>query len=109
MSCKQYQDLDNFSYAGCNTHPHNFALEILTEQGLVGFLIFFSFICFFFKRFFRSNKILLLYFSCYFIPFLPSGSYFASWDNVNFWFYLSLYLNFDRFKLLKIKNEQYKK
>jgi O-antigen ligase len=107
VSCKQYQNLEDFSYEGCNTHPHNFALEILAEQGLVGFLIFLSFICLFFKRFFRSNKVLLLYCSCYFIPFLPSGSYFASWDNINFWFYLSLYLGFDRFKLLKIKNEQY--
>lgn len=107
VSCKQYQDLENFSYEGCNTHPHNFALEILAEQGFVGFLIFLSFICLFFKRFFRSNKVLLLYCSCYFIPFLPSGSYFASWDNINFWFYLSLYLGFERFKLLKIKNEQY--
>lgn len=107
VSCEQYQDLESFFYKGCNTHPHNFILEILSEQGLVGLLIFSSSIFLFVKRFLRSNKILLLYCSCYFIPFLPSGSYFASWDNINFWFYLSLYLGFDRFKLLKNENKQY--
>jgi O-antigen ligase len=107
VSCEQYQNLESFFYKGCNSHPHNFILEILSEQGLVGLLIFFSSIFLFVKRFLRSNKILLLYCSCYFIPFLPSGSYFASWDNINFWFYSSLYLGFDRFKLLKNENDQY--
>jgi O-antigen ligase len=105
ISCKQYQNLEIFFYKGCNTHPHNFILEILSEQGIVGFLIFLSAIFLFVKRFLRSNKILLLYCSCYFIPLLPSGSYFASWDNINFWFYLSLYIGFDKFKLLKSENE----
>ena len=33
----------------CSTHPHNLSQEILSETGLIGFVIFFSFIIIFLK------------------------------------------------------------
>ena len=41
---EDYKNLtDGLDYNGCSTHPHNIYLEILSEQGLVGFIL----LCFF--------------------------------------------------------------
>ena len=38
---KDYSSITNgLEYIGCSTHPHNFYLEILSEQGIFGFIIF---------------------------------------------------------------------
>ena len=47
---KDYSNITNgLEYVGCSTHPHNIYLEILSEQGIFGFIIFIYLIYSFFK------------------------------------------------------------
>ena len=42
IKCKKYEEITNTNtgiYRGCSNHPHNAFLEILAEQGLMGFII----------------------------------------------------------------------
>jgi hypothetical protein len=97
---------------GCNTHPHNFHLQILSELGLFGYvflLLFFIYLIFiFFKN--LINTILIknkkkqynnnLY--CVFIilgliqflfPIIPSGNIFNNWLSIFFYFNLAFLIN----------------
>ena len=82
----------------CSTHPHQIYLEILSEAGIFGFLLFFYF---FLNIIFRSMKVylknndLVILSLCAFIvsqllPFLPSGSFFTSFSAIIFWINISL-------------------
>jgi len=84
----------------CNTHPHNYYLEILTELGLVGFIISLVIISrvlwgyVYFNSFFDNNsiqrKIIIPFFMLFFAEIFPlksSGSFFAS-SNSTFIFIL---------------------
>jgi len=79
---------------GCNTHPHNFLIQILGETGLFGFLFYLYFlykiISFIIKNLYflyfknvraKSEKYMYLAGSCLinFFPFTPSGNFFSSW------------------------------
>jgi O-antigen ligase len=92
-------------YQFCSTHPHNFYLEILTESGLVGFVMF-TIGCFYFFKFVRreinnnsnfknysaiayGNILILL---IYFWPLKTSGSFFTTWNGSFFWFNLGVLL-----------------
>ena len=82
----------------CNTHPHQIYLEILSETGIIGFLLFFSFfLIIMFKsiKVYLKNNDLVLLSLCAFIasqalPFLPSGSFFTSFSAIIFWINISL-------------------
>ena len=91
----------NFYYKGqlyklyCSTHPHNIYLEILTETGLIGFVIFilfvFSYLKFLSKRpkdnFYSSIIVTNL---VLFFPFTSTGSFFSSSYFVYFLFFILL-------------------
>jgi O-antigen ligase len=79
---------------GCNTHPHNFFIQILGETGLFGFLFYIYFlykiIFFIFKNLYflyfknkilKSQKYMYLAVACLinFFPFTASGNFFNSW------------------------------
>jgi len=92
----------------CSTHPHNFVLELLSETGIIGFLIFFIF---FYKLIiFLRNKIKnlknnflfneykglvygnILMLFIYIWPLKTSGSFFTTWNGSFFWLNLGLAL-----------------
>ena len=105
IKCKKYEEITNTNtgkFRGCSTHPHNAFLEILAEQGLIGFLILNIII------FFILNKILTLKFMsqkfktkfilsgvlflCFYFPLKPTGSLFSTWLGSITFFVYSFYL-----------------
>jgi O-antigen ligase len=90
-----------FSYLnGCNTHPHNLHLQVLSEIGLIGYLFFGIFIIYLvillFKnyknrnniKFYREQYCLIISILINLFPLIPSGNFFNNW--MNFLFYLPI-------------------
>ena len=86
---------------GCSTHPHNYYIQVLSENGLIGFsfvLILFIYINYilirefyfrFFKRkLFLNNTILILLFGIYLNvwPFIPTGNLYNNWNSILIYF-----------------------
>lgn len=87
--CKNYE-LKSMDH--CNTHPSQYIIEILSELGIVGFFLIYSFITFIIYKFIinKPYKNLLslgcvIYVTTYFIPILPSGSFFTSFNATILW------------------------
>jgi len=97
---------------GCNTHPHNFLIQILSETGLVGFIIY-IFVGLYFmlgvtnfllgkkimKKFYKYKidfKICLIFISylIFFFPIFPSGNFFNNWLSMIIYFLMGFLLNF---------------
>jgi O-antigen ligase len=97
---------------GCNTHPHNFHLQILSELGLFGYvflLFFFIYLIFiFFKNLiniiFIKNKnkqynnnlyciFIILGLIQFLFPIVPSGNIFNNWLSIFFYFNLAFLIN----------------
>jgi len=72
---------------GCTTHPHNFYLQALLETGLIGFIIFCSFV---FSIFYKVNTIkslslrIILFAALIsiFWPIMATGSFLKNWNMV---------------------------
>ena len=107
IKCKKYEEITDTNtgkFRGCSTHPHNAFLEILAEQGLIGFLILNIIIFYILKKIFtlelknREIKIKfiltgVLFLSFYF-PLKPTGSLFTTWLGSITFFVYSFYLFF---------------
>ena len=88
----------------CSTHPHQIYLELISEHGIIGsaiilFVIFYSI----FKSFIvynkKNNLIHLgatLFVASTFIPIIPSGSFFTSFDATIFWFNFGVMLSYNK-------------
>ncbi len=89
--CKKtkYEYDTKYATIRCNTHPHNIYLQILSEFGLIGIILFILII---FKLLKNNvavsneniNKIFLLLLIAWLIP-LPSGNIFSTWLGTLFW------------------------
>ena len=90
----------------CTTHPHNVILEFLSELGIIGALLFFTFfgrllfesILIFLKN---KNNLLLGLIICsafFYFPILPRGSFFTNWNAILFWAVISLLISFENIK-----------
>ena len=94
LECAQekYNNRDyKFIDGRCSTHPHHMLLEILSETGIMSFLVFLLILFFNFKT--LKKKDTIVSFVTIFIlinPFIPSGSFFTTINALYFWFYLSL-------------------
>ena len=88
----------------CSTHPHNTAIQLLSETGFLGFLsyaIFLFFIIFNFFRFLKKNSefnkkngflVISIGLLIYLFPFLPSGNFFNNWSSIILFYYVGFYL-----------------
>jgi O-antigen ligase len=95
----------------CAPHPHNLYLEVLVNQGIIGFAIFCIFLFFIFKKYFldliklrmnQTDKLLKITFLVILIAELwPLRSYGSIFQTVNgsiFWFILAL-ISSDKYSL----------
>ena len=93
-----YEKKIKFSGQRCSTHPHQIHFEILSEQGIVGYILIISFILIFLikniKVFIQNKNIHHLsnitYLSLFFIPILPGGGIFSTFNGSTFWIIFSL-------------------
>jgi O-antigen ligase len=82
-----------FTDARQTTHPHQIHFEILSEIGLVGYLLFLLLFYFSISSYIKSYKnskslfqlSSLLFIIATIIPFLPSGSFFTTYSATIFW------------------------
>ena len=92
--------------ARCNTHPHNIYLEVLSETGLLGFMIFLSMILFLLKKiinnFFQNFKfsqfelMVGLNFFILFNPMQTTGAFFSTWNGVFYWIVIPFILRINK-------------
>jgi len=82
-----------YTHERCSNHPHQIHLEILSEQGIIGYLIIIFII---FNILFNSFKIYrktgdlihlssILFVLTFFIPLLPTGGFFNTFNGTIFW------------------------
>ena len=87
----------------CSNHPHNYYLELLSEVGIIGFLLMLAFFAILIKKsfnYFRKNNfansekyLLISLFLVFFLEIWPlrsSGSFFTTWGSTLFWLIVSL-------------------
>jgi hypothetical protein len=107
IKCKKYEEITNTNtgiYRGCSNHPHNAFLEILAEQGLMGFIILNVIIFYILRKIFilpfKNQNIKIKFFLsgvlflCFYFPLKPTGSLFSSWLGSITFFVYGFYLFF---------------
>jgi len=80
---------------GCSTHPHNITLEVLTDHGIIGVILFYNFIFYLiFKNFNSRDKNYGFYISFLILnfPLFTSQSIFSSYFGSIY--FLILYINY---------------
>ena len=104
QECKKYYQ------KGCSTHPHHYILEIISETGLIFFILLLILIFLIIKKAWKNkhnnsfNLGILIIFLSYLFPLRPTGSFFSSWYGAFFWIILSFL--FFSIKINKKKNDQ---
>lgn len=94
----EYARLTNkLEYNGCSNHPHNVYLEILSEQGLLGFILFLMFIYNFFNlknltKFNLHRSFYTIFLICHFLPFRPHGSIYTNFGLIMMSCTVAIYL-----------------
>ena len=109
-SCHKYTEIVNkisFNnhHNSCSTHPHQIYYEFLSEHGVFGIFFIIILMSFYFKKFYyfkKNNNIFILgaitYFVYSFLPLIPSGSFFTSFNATLFWLnFCFLYFKTDRY------------
>jgi len=96
---KKYSN-DKITYTNerCSNHPHQVHLEILSEQGIMGYLIIiftvFSILFNSFKIYRKTGDLIhlssILFVLTFFIPLLPTGGFFSTFNGTIFWINFSL-------------------
>ena len=90
----------------CNNHPHNYYIQLLTENGIIGILSLFTLFFLLIKRLvyhlkkYSKNRssdlqgIIMIYLGSiiYLIPILPSNSFYNTWTNVFLYIYFGIIL-----------------
>lgn len=103
--CKEELFISKYSTQACANHPHNIYIEILSELGLIGLILFvflfFLLISSFLNKINKSKDKYINHFLPFFVtliplmlPLLPSGSFFTNTHSVPFWLYFSISLAF---------------
>jgi O-antigen ligase len=107
---KKYENINSqYSFARCNTHPHNFYLEILSETGAVIFISFIIFIGSILIRLLQNyikdkHTVTVASICLCFVLFWPiqtTGSFFSTFNGVFYFIGLAVIFLSNNMKLLK--------
>ena len=102
----------------CQTHPHHTYIQLASETGLIGLILFTLFILIvlilfikelimkFFKDVPKYDFLIMICGSILinFNPFLPSGSFFNNWLSLLYYLPIALLFSFNKLKYLYEKN-----
>ena len=84
-------------FINCNAHPHNYYLEILSDLGIVGFLIIVSLFFLIFKEAYYNRKIIILPFLLVLFgevfPVKTTGSFFSTANSTFIFLQISLIIS----------------
>ena len=94
-------------YRGCSSHPHNYMLEMLSENGMIGFLFFVTILIIILNKILKIRKypksqnqflaisigslLLALMF-----PFKPSGSFLSTFNASMFFYLLGFFMYYTK-------------
>ncbi len=90
LSCDDKYKITQWS---CSSHPHNFYLQLLSESGILGFIILFYFFCYITfilvreilsikkKLSFELHLLIIAMFINLF-PFTQTGNFFGNWNSI---------------------------
>ena len=102
--CHDEKYITEFNF-NCSSHPHQIHFEILSEQGVIGYLLFLYLFIVFFKDFIKNknrNNVLFIsiniYLVVFLIPFIPSVSIFSTTNGYFFWLIFSFAVFFNQKK-----------
>tara|TARA_B100000989_G_C19522902_1_gene465189 strand:+ start:479 stop:1777 length:1299 start_codon:yes stop_codon:yes gene_type:complete len=115
IDCQKLIDpIPSHEFSYCSpTHPHNTLLELLSETGIVGTILYISFLIIFFtetskrlnKNLHKKNKLnyfgLITFIILSLLPILPSGSLFTTWNGTFFWLVISVAFFLSKEKKIK--------
>ena len=86
----------DYIVSGCTTHPHHYILEIISETGIIFFIIFSCLVFRILKNFSKKNNNFnylshgtFSIFLSYLFPIRPTGAFFSSWYGSFFWILLA--------------------
>ena len=99
--CYEYEkNLNDPSKQRCSTHPHNFHIEILSDNGVLGYLIFLSFFVYISFLFFKEKlfknfgcSILFCLLITFIFPFKTTGSFFTTNSSYLFFLLIAHFFN----------------
>ena len=101
VKCKGLIDpIPDHKFQNCSSHPHNTLLELLSETGIVGLVLYLLLIISLFRKKIinltdkiKINlNILKAFIFLSLLPILPSGSLFTSWNATPFWIVIGLHV-----------------
>ena len=113
INCPYRENIELEERSTCNTHPHNYYLEILTDSGLVGLTIIvliFSLIFYtsFIKKYFTNSNLLLksnyiltpfiFLFIAEIFPIKSTGSFFTTHNSAYIFFLMAVIVGFSKQK-----------
>lgn len=112
LNPEEYKDYKEGPNSGCSTHPHNIYMELLSETGILGLLIFITFIFVFIFKTYKKNKnqnniifiFMLASILSQLFPFKPTGSFFSTFNAYLIWINIGLYFYWSEIKYIKHEN-----
>tara|TARA_B100000900_G_scaffold241173_1_gene205081 strand:+ start:98 stop:1324 length:1227 start_codon:yes stop_codon:yes gene_type:complete len=101
-----YEELDDLienSHPLCSTHPHNLYLELLSETGIIGTILFLLIFYYIFKQiyfdqirlkkfnYFQAANLIAIILVIW--PIITAGSFYTSWGGLFLWIYIGFLFN----------------